>query len=296
MGVEASDKRNQALLPLDVKAHLRLVHNQGIGLAVLNQHGQQNHKHLLLSRRQLIGGQYLPVLNELDFIALSVNLLMGVVEKAVHHVLEHHLRLRHVGSPCRVFGIAGGQQLDDLVADVHLVVQESLLQLVHLPVQLSLHTRVSQLLQEVGVQQGAVETAYHVILDALGIRGIETDVDAMKDLAGPYLAVVDICQSVYGMVDNRAFSHTVDTTQDIHVGFQFPHDMTAAPPKRLNFYSADIFCLFCHSLNGFSFIVYKFSTFFSYDNEKKRIFYWWSCRFQRRHIKKQAKKMSGLLV
>ena len=197
---------------------------------------------------------------------------MGVVEKAVHHVLEHHLRLRHVGSSCRVFGIAGGQQLDDLVADIHLVVQESLLQLVHLPVQLSLHTRVSQLLQEVGVQQGSVETAYHVILDALGIRGIETDVDAVEDLAGPYLAVVDICQSVYGMVDNRAFSHAVDTTQDIHVGFQFPHDMTAAPPKRLNLYSADIFCLFCHSLNGFSFIVYKFSTFFSYYNVKKEFF------------------------
>ena len=39
--VQASDKRNQALLPLNVQTDLRLIHKQNIRLLVLNQNRKQ---------------------------------------------------------------------------------------------------------------------------------------------------------------------------------------------------------------------------------------------------------------
>ena len=49
VGVQLHDEVDELLLPFNVQAYLRLVHEQHVGQLVLHQHGEQDDQHLLLA-------------------------------------------------------------------------------------------------------------------------------------------------------------------------------------------------------------------------------------------------------
>lgn len=57
VGVEAENHVDELLLPVDMEAHLRLVHEEYIRLLVFDEHGEQDGQHLLLAAGELVGGE-----------------------------------------------------------------------------------------------------------------------------------------------------------------------------------------------------------------------------------------------
>ena len=138
--VELPYQVDETLLPVDVERDFGFIHQQGIWFSVLHQYGQQDGKHLLLTAGELVGcnhlgGSVTVCLHKLDFVALPVNLLVCVGKQFVNHVLKLLFGRTHLRSLHLVVGVSAGQQFDDTVADIHLIVEEPLLQTVDLPIQ-----------------------------------------------------------------------------------------------------------------------------------------------------------------
>ena len=55
VGVEAYQEFKQSLLPFDVEADFRFVHEEHEGLPVLHQYGEQDDEHLLFAAGELVG-------------------------------------------------------------------------------------------------------------------------------------------------------------------------------------------------------------------------------------------------
>ena len=71
VGVQAFYHLDEALLPVDMQAHLGLVHEEHIGAVVLDEHGQQDDQHLFLAAGELVGRELLAYLTEHDFVAAT---------------------------------------------------------------------------------------------------------------------------------------------------------------------------------------------------------------------------------
>ena len=122
-----------------MQTDFRFVHEKHVGLTVFHQYGQQNHEHLLLAGREFVRRKYLTELLQLYFIAAADVFLSGLAEQLVHHILKLHPGLsRHFRLfPC--LGVAARQQCNHTVAHIDLIVQETPLQEIKLPVQLGSH-------------------------------------------------------------------------------------------------------------------------------------------------------------
>ena len=122
IGIELQDEVDESLLPVDVQAHFRLVHEEHVGLPVFHQDGEHDGQHLLLAARQLIGHERFANLREAYLVLRPHNLLARFAKEVVDDVLEHLLRLAYLLSLlCRI-GRAALQSGNHLVADVHLIV------------------------------------------------------------------------------------------------------------------------------------------------------------------------------
>ena len=86
--VQLKDKVDEPFLPVDMQANLRLIHKKDIVLVVLDEHGKQNGKNLLLTTRQLIRHKRLPYLRETNLILRPDNLFARVSKEIIHNILE----------------------------------------------------------------------------------------------------------------------------------------------------------------------------------------------------------------
>lgn len=59
VGVQVHDEVDEAFLPVDVQADLRLVHKEHVVLVVFHQYGEQYGKDLLLTAGELVGDECL---------------------------------------------------------------------------------------------------------------------------------------------------------------------------------------------------------------------------------------------
>ena len=169
---------DEPFLPLYVQAHLRLVHEEHVGLLVFHKHRQQDGQHLLLATRQLVGHQRLTHLREAYLVLRADYLLARLLKQVVHHVLKAPLGLRQALGG---IGVALLQRLDDAVADVHLVVQILALQMVQLEVECRPYACVHHV-QRLVVEHGRVERTYHVVANMRGILRLCRDVYTLQQV------------------------------------------------------------------------------------------------------------------
>ena len=88
--VEASDECDELLLPFYMQADFRFVHKQSVWLPTFHENGHEYDQHLFLSRRELVGSQYLTVLFKLNLVAATVYGFMGFGKELVDGVLEEN--------------------------------------------------------------------------------------------------------------------------------------------------------------------------------------------------------------
>ena len=159
-----------------MQADLRFIHKQHIGLVVLNQYGEQDSQHLLLTARQLIGHQRLTNLREADLVFRSYDFLARLFEKLVDDILETLLGLRQMLGG---IGIALLQFGNDTVADVHLIVQILTLQVIQLEVE-SRRDACIHMTHRTQIQHGTVQRADEVETDVRSILRFHRDVHALQ--------------------------------------------------------------------------------------------------------------------
>ena len=171
IGIEQENHVYELLLPIDMQAHLRLVHKKDIMLVVLDEHSEQYGEHLLFATRKLVRHQHLTNLSKCNLVLSAYKPLACLSKEAVEHILEFLLWL---GYPlCLYCGIrpAALQHLDDAVADVHLLVEILALQLVELPVELGDYRCIHNLVDRLAADERTVHTADKVIANPTGILG-----------------------------------------------------------------------------------------------------------------------------
>ena len=71
VGIQFANQADETLLPLYVEGHFGLVHEKYTPTIVLHEHGEENDKHLLFTRRELVGIERIAILFEEDFVALA---------------------------------------------------------------------------------------------------------------------------------------------------------------------------------------------------------------------------------
>ena len=246
VGVELEDEVYELLLPVYVQAHLGLVHEQHVGLVVLDQHGEQDGEYLLLAAGQLVGQQCLAYLREPNLVLCAHNLLARVCEESVYHVLELLLGLTDTLGFGGTVAAALLEHADDAVAYVDLVIEVAALQLEELPVELG-DQRDVNLGEHVGVEQRPVERAYDIVAYPLGVGWAHGEVDALEHVAGKLAAGGE---ALAHLVEDGALAHAVDTAQHIDAAVQLPHDMTLPAPQRLYLYLLDVIGIFLHDDTG----------------------------------------------
>lgn len=144
IGIELADEVDELLLPVDVERDFGLVHEKGVWLSVLYQYSEEDGEHLLLSARKLVGCDNLCCivhgLDELYLVALAVDFLVRVCKQFVDHVLKLLFGRTDLCCLLLVFRVSAGEQFDDAIPDVDLVVEETFLQTVNLPVKFSFYS------------------------------------------------------------------------------------------------------------------------------------------------------------
>ena len=132
IGVQFHAEVYQALLPLDMQRHLRLVHKEHVRLIVLHEHCQQDGQHLLLATRQLIGHQRLTNLGETDLVLRPHDGLTRLRKEIVDDILKAAFLLRQMLGRISMTSL---QFRDDTVADIHLIVEILPLQVIELEIE-----------------------------------------------------------------------------------------------------------------------------------------------------------------
>ena len=121
--IEVENHVDEVLLPIDMKTHLGLVHEEYIVLIVLNEHGEKDGKHLLFTTRQLIWHEHLTNLSEGNLVLGAYESLARLGKESVEHVLKLLLRFGNLLCLDGCVGVSTLQHIDDTVADVHLLVE-----------------------------------------------------------------------------------------------------------------------------------------------------------------------------
>ena len=204
---------------------------------VLNKNGEQYHKHLLLTRRQLIRHEGLTNLGETYLILCAHNLLASFLEEIVYKVLETLLRFAYILCFLR---IATLKRLYDAVAHVHLIVKILALKLIQLPVKFSNKPDVHSA-YHIAIHYGTVERTYHIEAQVSGIGRIGLYMHTFEQVIDNVAIHLD---TLHHLIYYSTLTHSIDTAKHVHASVKIPNDMPLAAPKRVNLYLFNVFCVF----------------------------------------------------
>ena len=152
-------------------------------LIVLNEHGEQDGKHLLLTTRQLIGHEHLTNLSEGNLVLGAYESLACLGKETVEHVLELLLRFGNLLCLDSCIGVSTLQHIDDAVADVHLIVEILALKLVELPVEFGDYRGIHNLVYRLTTDKRTVHTADKVVANPTCILGHHLKTYALERVA-----------------------------------------------------------------------------------------------------------------
>ena len=181
--IEIENHVDEVLLPIDMKAHLWFVHKEYIVLIVLNEHGEQDGKHLLLTTRQLIGHEHLTNLSEGNLVLGAYESLARLGKESVEHVLKLLLRFGNLLCLGGCIGVSTLQHIDDTVADVHLIVEILALKLVELPVEFGDYRGIHNFVYRLTTDKRTVHTADKVVANPTCILGHHLKTYALERVA-----------------------------------------------------------------------------------------------------------------
>ncbi len=227
IGVQIEYQVDEPFLPLHVQTHLRLVHEEHIGLAVLYEHGEQYDEHLLLTARQLVGHQHLSNLRESYLVLRADYLFPRLGEKVIDQVLKFLFGLAEL---LRLSGSLGGaflQGLNHAVADIHLIVEVLSLELVDLPIQLRDESGVYPT-RNLAAHQRPVERADDVEADPLGLLRLDAEMDPLEQMARK---LTTVGETAHHFVQDGALAYPIDAAENVDPAVQLPADVLLSAPQ-----------------------------------------------------------------
>ena len=135
--------------------------------------------------------------------------------------------------------------LDDAIADIHLIVQVSTLELIELPIKLGLDILIRHLLHQITMEKRSVETTDDIVMNAIGIFRRKDKAHVGREVISQ-LSPFEQVERIDGLVENRTLASPIDSTEDVHIRLQFPRDVLASPQSTY-FDTLDIIGLFLHN-------------------------------------------------
>lgn len=209
VGVQLQNNVDEPLLPVDVQAHLGLVHEQYVAAVVLHQHCEEYGEHLFLAARELIRSQRLTYLREQNLVLSALYLLAGAGKQIVNKVLESLLGSRNLARLLSRVGIAALQNGNHTVAYVHLIVKILALQLVELHVEFGGERRDArvELAQCLDVEQRPVHRPDDVVAYPSGILGHNLYFHALEHVVGE---LASRGKPAHHFVEYGTLSHSVN--------------------------------------------------------------------------------------
>ena len=231
VGIQGSHHRDEAFLPIEVQRHLWFVHEEHIGLAILRERGEENDEHLFFSRRKHVGRKHLFVLEKAQFIAFAVDAFARFGKEFVHQIQKMRLSFGSGSSffACRF--ASAGEESNHAVADVHLIVEISALQLIELPVEFGHHLSFGKGSHAFACHHLSIHRAHHVIAYALSISGKKVELHAQSRSEVQFARSGEAAHLLHHARKDGAFSCAIFSTQHIHVGAQLPDDVLVSAPK-----------------------------------------------------------------
>ena len=118
-----------------------------------------------------------------------------------------------------------GIKLHHPIAQVYLIIEVFSLELIQIEVQLALQDCIRDNVEQVRRKHRAVKRTDYIKLYGCGIFRIERKFDTLF-----LVLFIETKQVLYNSIQNCGLTHTVYATENVHVGCQFPFNVSLAIP------------------------------------------------------------------